>query len=511
MKGIGEKMANEKTDNKKKPASKRDIIFEIGEIKKVEDSHDIPVRLIITDQKGALANDVEVKIEDEKLKVLDISKSTYGYISYLYQPESAPGKTLTITASTTIEGVFVRKQHKIELPKSPIQKAKHIKLRYSESWFEEGKGRDEKWKLLIFTRFYAVVTGDDGVLEGVEVEFVDDFPDAVFDSADSLTNRDGRVNFDYKRAAFKLYGKDKKIVARVKGTDIIDEVTVNIMPSFENLPPDTKNRAKQIRKNYIEYNKQVRKTDIGRHILKTTLIFVPALLSMFFTWRVVGILSGSPEAISTLFGVLIGTMFFKRDKDNRLRGLLTLVVCTLLGYFLAFLSTDIIILAIGCVLVAEPFYYLEKVNFRVQETEENGKIKTKWKSWANFYPWWCHGGFAILFWLNMVGFVFNGIMLIKGEYSGFSHGFVMETAVDLMNRSDLLDYIPSNLRIFRYHIEVFFGLILGNAMLLLYAAPGEFMDMIQGKSPEASAGRVFERLIFIDQIFDWLRRKPVKA
>ena len=152
---------------------------------------------------------------------------------------------------------------------------------------------------------------------------------------------------------------------------------------------------------------------------------------------------------------------------------------------------------------------VEKLSYRLVVKTEKGSSKASWERGVNSYPWYGLGIYAVGFWLSIVGGIASTIMLFSGGFNGFSDTFVVETAIDQFNKNDVLDWIPQRLQIFRIQLEFFCGFFLGSLFLLGYSAPGEFMDTMKGgKSPEASATRVFERIIFIDQIFEWIRRSP---
>jgi len=510
-------MAQQKQNSKSKTQEKKGtsgLELSYSENIAVNDTqYTITVQATVTDKQGKLVKNSSVTFYDANLVKIDTVRTKKGKALLIYEVESGPGKTVIITAEAMVEDSLKTKKITIMMPLSPQQQAANIKLRVSRSWFEF-KWKHNKFNLLVVARFYAVVTDKDGnAVEGVEVEFHDDYPDTIYKAA--KTNSYGRVAYDYARNSKDSFGKKKEVFARIKGTSKMDSLVIKLDPDLSCLryTVEDKFESIDISKTWKAvaqawFNWDEKKKLILRHATKTLLFFLPALLIMTnnfpITYR--GI-TFNAEVVSTLYGIVAGAYFCRKLSEKRSQRFIIWGIFALAGFLLSFISAQVTIIALWCILLFEIFYPIEELTYYGKEVTENGKTSIKWTKLSNFYPWAGLGIIGLLLGLSLIALIGYFILLFSGKLNGFPASFPIYSAIDNFNRSNLLDYLPQQLEALKVIIASILGLSTGFFGLFIYAAPGEFIDMVKGKAPEASAGKLIERIFFIKEMTDLIRRK----
>ena len=276
----------QKQEKKKKEDKKKNVQFIVTNISGLvtnielrEEGHYIRFRIVAIENSGKALDGLHIDIEAQQdmAHLATVATNSQGIFEGYVFAISKPGDKITLWTRCEIDQKPILQAHEIQLPKSPNQQVAKIRLRNSRPWFEIRKDKHGERQLMIVVMFYAMATGEGGVVQGASVEFLDDHPDTIYEK--TLTDSEGRAIYEYCRSAESVYGVLKTVIVRVRGTEHEDEKVVDLSPAFSSLPPGEKHKTWRVVKNYFNFNFARQKLEILRHVLRTIAISVPARLS----------------------------------------------------------------------------------------------------------------------------------------------------------------------------------------------------------------------------------------
>lgn len=330
----------------------------------------------------------------------------------------------------------------------------------------------------------------------VKIDFYDDYPRKI--KATRTTNANGKAYFRYTKDDLDYIGTEKTIRAQIRGTGTETQDTVELTPDYGE---GFVKRMRFARRNMAKHSSRMLK-----HFMVSTLLFLPAIISLIMIPQTVGV------AMGLMFGALI--YFFNKGKGKSTGWFISAWTFSIAsGFVCSFLPMNILYFSIMYSYIVGTFFYVaEEVTYEIVYKKEGNQVSITWEKWINFYPTWAVIIAAIAIGMNFLSFCGGPIKLVIGIFELNSN--VSSHFSQMPYDGEVLKQVGGNTSaitlmvkgMFKDVLDIF-GWLVSIIILGLRASPGEFLDAIRGKSGETSTLRTLERVLFLKEIMDFFRNR----
>ncbi|MCK5511154.1 hypothetical protein KAI65_06510 [Candidatus Parcubacteria bacterium] len=370
------------------------------------------------------------------------------------------------------------KKKKLEI-KTAGEVVANMEIDASEPWFEGDK---------IFIKFYVLLSNKNKEpVSGALVEFSDEYPAPYYIET---SNSEGIATFKYQKEAWIVFGKQKTIQARVKGTSIVKKRTAPLFPDFGN--------GRERRKRSRMINQRRKASILLGHHGKTVAIFLPAIILLLFL----------PQATSAIMGLATGA-FVSYFLKGYTRKIINFLIFGALGFSFYNLSSPIMCFAAMFILVVgEFFYHLEEINYLPEYVGEGRAASVKWESWINFYPWMSILSLLLVLGVDIIYLTQKGINFFETEeivMSVFEPGIVY-TRDQILNSGNGISAAKSFWHTLAFHLKFFAFCLLTLIIHAFYSLPGEFWETLKSKKGEFSIAGLLGTVLSFKELSDVLTK-----